>query len=287
MSEEDQAEFDLPITVYEATSDPASLQAGRVHLLIDRPTDNSLRVVELWVILNSGERTIIPGEQGGVQIFLPDQASNLRFEDSLLAERYNPIEGGFQLAEPLRPGSQGAQIVFSYDLPFQGTIQLEHPLTMPVGAVTVLVAEGGPRIEGERVIDRGQRQAGGEQFHQYDLPPLQPDQELTLTLRGPSFFSQWMPQVLDLSWAIGALVFVAAVAAIVWWYRPWISAAGVEEEPSEVAEHSLEEKKTWLLTAIADLDEAFEAGKVEEAAYRRRRQELKSQLIEHMKQFDD
>ena len=276
----------LPITVYDTTSTADALRAGRVHLLIDQPSESGIRVVELWVVVNSGQQTVIPGPEGGVRILVPEQAVNLRFEDSLLAERYNPIEGGFQLAEPLRPGGQGAQIVFSYEVPFEGTVDITRPVTMPVNAVTVLVAEDGPRLEGEQLVDRGERQAGGEKFHQYDIPSLAAGQEISMTLRGPSFFTRLVPQSLDLSWVIGTLVFVAALAVIAWWYRPWI-AQGDEAAASTPGDESLEERHDWLLAAIADLDEAYEDGKVEEAAYRRRRKELKNQLVEIIKRLDD
>ncbi|MFP3852673.1 MAG: c-type cytochrome [Anaerolineales bacterium] len=286
-AEESDGELQLPITVYETTSDVSAVQAGRVHILIDQPSETGLRIVELWVISNSGQRTVVPGEEDGVRILLPEEATDLRFEDSLLAERYNPVEGGFQLAEPLRPSGQGAQIVFSYQVPFEGTTELSRPLTMPVSAVTVLIADGGPQVEAEQVVDRGQRQAGGENFHQYDLPSREAGQQLVITLQGPSFWSRLAPDSLDLEWVIGGLVFLLALAATLWWYRPWISAATSEGESIATKDRAESERQEWLVKAIADLDEAFEAGKVEEAAYRRRRQELKEQLIDLMQRQDD
>jgi hypothetical protein len=52
-------------------------------------------------------------------------------------------------------------------------------------------------------------------------------------------------------------------------------------------QESLADRKKWLLSAIAELDTAFEAGKVDKPAYQRRRQELKAELIDTIQRLDD
>lgn len=277
---------ELSITVHDPTSEPREVIARRIHILMDEPADGALRVVELWVLVNGGQRTVVPiGGEGGVEIALPEGATNLRFEDSLLAERYEPTAQGFRLNTPLRPASEGAQVVFSFDLPFQGGSTLVQPLTVPVEAATVLVTEGGPGIAGPDVEDAGSREAAGERFHQYDVGAMRAGETLRLTLEGPPLWQRLAPSSLDLRWAVGAGALILVLAGIAWWYRPWIGG----EERADVEGEALlreERRRQSLLQAIADLDEAFEAGEVEEQVYRHRRRELKSELIALIKPDD-
>ncbi len=277
---------ELSLTVYESTSDPKNVVARRLHVLMDRPTENAFRVVELWILVNEGEKTVVPLDgEGGIELALPAEASNLRFEDSLLAERYLPTDRGFKLNSPLRPGGEGAQVVFSFELPLRGASEFVQPLTVPLQAATVLVAEGGPRVSGAGVLEAGSRSAAGEQFQQYDVAALDAGETLRLQLEGPPFWQHLLPQSLDARWAVGFVVFVVAVAAIAWWYRPWIAGEGALEAEDDV--QRVGGRRRSLLQAIADLDDAYERGEVEETAYRHRRQELKSELIMLAERLDD
>lgn len=277
---------ELSLSVYETTSDPSAVVARRVHVLVDRPVENSVRVVELWIFVNEGEKTVAPVEgEGGLEIALPAGASDIRFEDSLLGERYQPTELGFRLTTPLRPGGEGAQVVFSFELPLGGAESLVQPMTVPVEAVTVLVAEGGPGVVGPSVRDAGTREAAGETFHQYDLGSRQAGEALQLQLEGPPLWQRMLPRSFDVTWAVGAAVLLAALTAVAWWYRPWI--AGDEAAEVERSDVRREQRRRSLLEAIAELDDGFARGEVEKAAYQHRRNELKAELIQLIEDAHD
>lgn len=280
---------EIPLVVYESTNDPSDVRAPRLHLLVDKANEGALRAVELWVLVNTGDRTIAPAAGGGgIEIKLPVGADNLRFEDSLLAERYQAIEGGFRLRPPLRPGGDGAQVVFSFDLPAAGDAEFKQLITVPVEAITILIVEDGPRVSGPGVIDRGIREAGGQRLRQYDLGPIDAGEELALTLEGTPFWRSLVPRSLGGAWLVGIVALGIVVGAIAWWYWPWITGKepGQLEESEETSAVGADRRQR-LLVAIAELDEAYEQGDVADAPYRRRRRELKQQLIELMQKEDD
>ncbi len=277
---------DLSLTVYESTPDASEVVARRVHVLIDRPTEQSVRVVELWIVVNEGDRTVAPvEEEGGVEVALPAGASDIRFEDSSPGERYQPTELGFRLTTPLRPGGEESRVVFSFDLPLQGDEDLVQPITVPVEAVTVLVAEGGPGVSGPAVQDAGTREAAGERFHQYNLGSLRAGETLRLRLEGPPLWARILPRSFDVGWVVGAAALVLALGALAWWYRPWI--VGDPSSQARETDGGLERRRRSLLQAIAELDDNFERGGVDETAYRHRRRELKAELIELIEAADD
>lgn len=275
---------ELPLTVFPATNEPTDVRASRVHLLLDRPVGDRLRMVQLWVLVNEGVSTVAPqAGTGGVEIALPEGAENLRFEDSLLAERYNPTEAGFALAEPLRPRGDAAQVVFSVDLPGAAS-ELVQPFRVPVEAITILVSEGGPRIDGPGLVDRGLREAGGESFHQYDLGPLTAGEALRLRLRGQPLLSRILPDEGWGTWAVGGMALVAAVAVVLWWYRPWESSMNGDQEDEW---ESPAERRRDILRTIAELDVAYESGKIDLTVYERRRSDLKRQALEALAEDRD
>jgi len=157
-----------------------------------------------------------------------------------------------------------------------------------VDAITVLVVEGGPTVGGDGIVDRGVREAAGEQLHQYDIGSMAAGQTLQLTLTGPPFWARLLPGNVGSGWIVGAVALILAAGAIAWWYRPWI--AGGEEslaDEEDLTEEITPGRRQSLLIALAELDDAFERGEVEESAYQHRRQALKSELVAWMKQQDD
>ena len=273
----------LDVPVFPATSDPAQIAASRVHLLLDQPADGRLRAVELWLLVNLGEQTVVPVDgQGGVEIALPPQASNLQFESGQLEALYQPTDDGFRLLTPIRPGSEAAQVVFSFDLNLDGTLTVRQPLTVPVQTITVLVAEGGPTVTADNMIDRGVREAGGEQLHQYDLGPFRAGDSLELRLQPAAWWSQIDFGSQGYAGLLGLVVLAAVVIALVRWYRPWLTNQGGAPAADQTASETTRDREA-LLQAIADLDEAFEAGQIAAEAHQPRRAALKAALIEAMK----
>jgi hypothetical protein len=71
-----------------------------------------------------------------------------------------------------------------------------------------------------------------------------------------------------------------------WWYRPWqrteaqrvVDAGVIEADSTEVA---------TTLQRIADLDDAFEAGEIDQDEYRRRREALKATAVALRRGRDD
>jgi len=280
--------LELDVPVFDATADASQVAASRVHLLLEQGPDGTLRAIELWLLANLGEQTVVPVDGlGGVVIALPPEASNLRFEEGQLGDLYQPTEAGFRLLSPIRPGGEAAQIVFSFDLPLDGRLVVRQPLTVPVQVVTVLVGEGGPMVEADNMIDQGLRQAGGEQLHQYDLGPFQAGDTLELILEPPAWWSQIDLGGQGYAWLVGLLALVAVAVALYRWYAPWLSDRRAPIPAPPAAVDPDESEQVRLLQAIAALDDAHEAGELAADEYERQRQSLKGELIERMRATGD
>ncbi len=286
---------ELPLTIYENTTDASELRVERLHLLFDFPAEGVMQVIELWLISNTGDRTITAAEgETTYEVSLPEGAANLRFEDDVLGGRYRETENGFADTVPVRPGSNVVQLVFSFELPYEKRLDFEQPLNYPVDSVVILVPEGGPQVSGEGVQDLGLREITGTNVQNYSAGPYEAGEVLKVSLRGrppkaegASTPMTWQNVVIGLG-ALG----LALVAVGLWWRSAALKRSEDFEEEAledeEAAGPAAEsEDRESLLRAIAELDDAFEAGELEEQEYHQRRQAIKERLVALMRGEDD
>jgi len=253
----------LPLTIYETTSDPGALAVERLHVLIDFPAEDLIRVLELWVLANSSDRVIV----SPLSIPLPPGAVNLTFEQGELGERFELTEQGFLDREPIPPGSGIDQLAFAFDLP--AAARCEQQVQQPVQAVTVLVPAEGARVSG--LEDRGVQDLGGLPMRNYTGGPLDPGDVLRFRVSGAVGTSPAIAGTL-----FGAVALVGAgLLTVRWWTRakpPRFSAPATTDQ---------------LIQAIAVLDDEFERGEIAESAYQSQRAALKARALSELRSNDD
>ncbi len=259
----DGSAVDLPITIFETSNDPSALRVERLHVIVDFPAEDLIRVLELWVLANDSDRVLITP----LQVALPDGATNLSFEDGTLGGRYEITEDGFVDLEPIPPGAGIDHLVFGFDLPIDRSADFEQQMLHPVDAVTVLLPADGPRISG--LLDRGVQDVAGMRMQSFTTGALSPDEPLSFRVSAPSTSSS--PPIGAIV-GVGALVIAALVAARVW--------LGARRTPQVIGQQD-------LVAAIADLDDDYEAGEISESNWRKQRDRLKRQALDQMAGSDD
>ncbi|OGO12592.1 MAG: hypothetical protein A2Y93_02555 [Chloroflexi bacterium RBG_13_68_17] len=270
---------DLLLLVYETTEDTQALRVDRMHVLANFSTGGLVEMIQLWLVSNDGDRTIVaPASLGVLPVVLPDGALNLTFEEGTDAERFVVTENGFMDTLPVRPGSMSSQLVFSYVLPYDGGLDFSQPVSVPVEAGIVIVPEDGPRLSGEGLQDEGVREMSGTSVRTFSLGPIEAGGSLEFRLSGRVNAGDQGGNTLSGA-AIGAGVLgVALIAAGLWWYRrPEPKRAQPLPEPVEG------ETRQELLRQLAELDEAHAAGQGDEPEYQARRAALKQRVLELMR----
>ena len=114
-----QTSFDLPVTIFDTTTDVSGLVADQVHFLLDYSKPGLVQIVEFFIITNPGKATVIAKEKGGpvVSVVLPKGYSNLQFEQGAIGDRYITTSDGFADTTSISPGMKQYQIVFAVELP--------------------------------------------------------------------------------------------------------------------------------------------------------------------------
>ncbi len=277
---EDSPQLELPITIYETTADESDLAVERLHLIFDFSIEGLVEISELWLLSNSGDRTVVQaGGQNTIPITLPEGFSNLRF-DTTVEELYTITENGFVIHEPIRP-DEPLEVVFSFTLPYSRGLDFIQPLDMPVGAVVLLTEVEAPQIEGRGLQDLGTRDMGGLFLRSYALGAIEAGDQLNLKLQG----SHPLAQVDSTSnLVIGLAVFGVVLIGAGFGMWAWQRRSAVDMEP--VSEDRPVRSRADLLQAIARLDDAYEAGDLEQGDYEQQRAALKAQVLEHMPKND-
>jgi mono/diheme cytochrome c family protein len=271
--------LDLPVTVYDTTTDGSGLQVERLHVLFDFAVPDQVQVLELWVLSNASDRTVVAAAQRGVvEVSLPDGSTELAFEDGSVGDRYVLTDAGFGDTQPIVPGSATSQFIFSYRMPYDGRLTFRRPTNYAVNAVIVLLPGDGVTAKGTDLQDLGVQQMGGQAVHNYAAGAISAGSALELEVSGKpasatagAASSGWTNAAIGLG-VLGGLLILAGL----WWFRPSATRGRRAARPSG------EDETDRLVGKIAELDDAFAAGKMDEPAYRARREDLKRALRDRM-----
>jgi len=277
--------LDLPITLYETTSDASILVADRVHLFFEFADASTMRVIELWIMSNPTQQTLVANPDTGetIHFSLPEGATNLEFQDGALGGRYLETTDGFADTISVGPGSGSYQVLFAYEMPYDRKLELKQQINMPTNALVILVPQGSINIKGDGLVDAGSRDVQGTQYQMYNGNAMQAGDTLSLSISGKPATGASVTTGTQSGLLIGlGALGIAMVGAGVFLYSRNRKRTAEEDEyeaDGPVGE-PLSENSETLMEAILALDDLYKAGQLPEDAYHTRRAELKNRLRE-------
>ncbi|HJW84510.1 MAG TPA: hypothetical protein VJ754_09430, partial [Anaerolineae bacterium] len=237
----------------------------------------ALDVIEVHVISNLGDRSVAnTSGQPTLNFGLPAGATGFQGMSSTPGV-YAPTAEGFGYFEAVLPGTGSTQVTVRYQLPMNGDVVLDRALTYPVNLVDLLVQASDLKPSGSQLIDRGAQEFQGQTFELFSGGPFPARQTLSFRLVGPAS--------VDVKLIAAAALLVVGVVGIGWglWRRQREQApqpaAKRKPVPRAQAVKVSEVDREALIDQIAALDDAFAAGEMAEADYRKRREALKTKLL--------
>lgn len=290
MVDESMKSLDLPIKIYETTTDASGLVVDRLHLFFEFLNPEAVRVVHLYVISNTGNRTVTAAVKGGalVNFSLPKDAANLQFQNGVLGERYIKTESGFADTISIPPGSGEYQVVYSFEMPYNKKLELSERMFLPVSAVIVMAPVDVAQIQSDMLEDIGIRNIQGQDFQTYAGENIAANSSLTLTLASRlngAAIIKWLtaPSTsTSLVIGLGGLGLALVIAGVFLYLRNKKEAEmerGENDMLARQVEDSFEDADT-VMDAIITLDEMYKEGELSETAYQERRSNLKQRLKE-------
>ncbi len=281
-------ELDMPIAVFEKTTDPGIISIEQVHMVLEFVEDRVM-VSEIYII-NNNDSSVFVGETGdaaaGVfELVLPSGAENVNFERSfgsvsnfLPAMELIQTDRGWADTVPLRPGEGAMNLLATYEIPYEDGVTIAHPLYYDADNVTILMPDKGVSVVEGDWIDQGTQQMGAAgTFLSYSRPGLEAGEALSFELEGQidrvnrgdtASAGTSLDGDSTTGLIIGASVFLLVVVGALLSVRSWQTPIpSVEEGETE-----------QLLQAVANLDDAYESGGMDEAQYQQQRENLMNEL---------
>ncbi len=281
--ERSDPKLDLPVAVYNKTTDRSVIDIEQIHLVLNF-VDGKAQVSELYVF-NNNDTAVYVGETGNtedgtVEIFLPAGAENVDFRRALgsfdnfvAATEVVATETGWADTVAVRPGASSSVLLVSYELPYDDGLLLAHPLGYPVKQASAILPDAGVAIKGNGWIAQDTQTSEFGDILSYVNPDMAAADALTLELDGrpreitsreQSGSALTRDGQTELITGIISLLTALAIAA--WFTHKWR-----RSEP-QLADSDA------LVYAIAELDDAYDAGEIGETEYRQKRNSLKAEL---------
>lgn len=280
--------FDLPLTVYETTTDTSSISADRLHLFFDFSNAGFVQVIEIYILSNTSDKAVTAaGKDQPVQTYtLPAGATNLQFDSGTIGGPYLKTKDGFGDPTTILPGASTYQLIYAFDLPYSKSVEIKQPVNVAIGSVIIMAPEG-IKVKSDQLQDGGLKDVQGKSYTMFTSSNLAPGDSLDLTISGTPKTSSSSKTSLTsnqttLAIGLGILGAVLILAALFFFLRGRSRQAEIEEgqDQDEDEADSLEDDPDGLMDAIAALDDQFKAGTISEEAYQKRRALLKAHLKE-------
>ena len=267
----------LDIHVSDSTTSIDNLVADRLHIFLDFSQDGIVQVVELWLISNNGGTSVAPADDPAqaLKFLLPEGATNLQFQDSVLGERYLPVENGFMDSVTIPPGQSTHQVLYAYDIPYNKKAQLSLPIALNTTSVSVMIPVEGVKLKSDQLLDGGIRGSQEMTYHVFTASNLKINSTLDLIISGlPKSTAAGSSSLPFNPILLGAGVLVLAVTGILYYYFRQKE----RSKPEAVEGEQSGQDRDAIMDAIIALDDQYKSGKIGEDVYHQRRGELKDQL---------
>ena len=271
----------LTINIYETTTSDENLIIDRVNLIVDFPTPEYIQIIEIYIMSNLGDYTVVAPNPGKATVYfpLPADAEFIEFENGEIGQRYIQTENGFGDTVSVPPGSGDYQVLVSYKLPIRGNrISFSQEMPYPVQAVIVMIPAGEAEVEGSNLEDRGIQAIPDGSVQIYSGGALARGESLdfrlfiesgtnTMAADGAGFLSQ------------GVLIGLGVIGGVVLVVGAWLILRQHREKMGLGGDSDLAGAREQILDSIIALEDRYQEGDVKEEDYFNKRQELKDRLM--------
>ena len=294
----------LDVTIYEVSTDTSQTSFSEIWYIVGASPEEDLTEIYNWYFIRNDSDTVVFDEaNGGIRIPLPPGAFGIQLDDT--SGRFTVDQSGpvpvLVDSNPLRPGEED-QLIITYLLPYtDNELNFSQALDYPVNRRNVYVARifdlkfeadgftGGDvtelrglgdynRYSNDTVLPAGESFT----FNVSGSERLAPVDETDTANDSSGGFLEDNANVLLI---IGALMVALGFAYLfvdLQRQRAKVTHALQNVQGASQAMGIDTKQKDNLLNEIAQLDEAFDKGEIEETYYNRKRAELKDRLRDLM-----
>ena len=263
------------VRIFSTTDDPNVISIPEFYYFVQDIREGELSIAEVYNFANLSSQAYIdkkfPGGPRGLRIDLPEDAQNLRFDPAPLAARFTVSGTSVFYNDITEPGGRTQQFVLLYEIPYRNQKRIERRMTYPVSSTNVVLPDLSKlptSLLVNGLIDRGVTQTPNGNIHLYvSEKPIPANGTLAFVIAG-------QPRSVALPGSDMTGIAFGAVGVIVALGLGYLFANRMRQ----VRAIPVKVEREQLLSAIAQLDDAYAKGDIAERAYTRRRAEMKAQL---------
>lgn len=270
-------EHDTSLVIHETTGDDSVISMDALHWIIDVQKD-VLLITEILIFRNSGDKSFAPTTgQTGLRLVLPPMA----FQFQPMSPGLERTPEGLRYSPPIAPGT--AQIIYTYSIERSAIDDLfSQRMAYDTGRAQVLILPSDLSVTGTNVVNEGVRTIENKTYlFLSNTTGLK--RGMALTLEFPTVFDPYDM----MRWGLVGLMVVIAGIGLYFGLKKQGGSSEEDDafEPDDQDQASNDgppdqAEMDELLYAIADLDDQYEAGEIDEKEYQRRRKKLKNQLVQ-------
>ncbi|MFC1872357.1 hypothetical protein ACFLYV_01345 [Chloroflexota bacterium] len=269
----------VDLQVYETTADSRIISSPTAHIIL-YPGENNLLIKEFFLFNNNSDRTYLGtngNPQDGVLIFqMPDGALGLEISQGPNEDAVLINDNGFADTMPLYPGNR--VVAFSYSIGL-GDSSLDIPITSLYALNNIdLLLEGEDYIiSSGRYQETEQLNMGELLYTRYILGEVVAGEDISFRLEKADEVRNGVPYAI---FVLGVIAIAGFVVLRIYKRRKMQPSVTLHEARLEVDTINSTSTEEWLINELAELDDAFEQGELDEKTYREQRTAKKARLSE-------
>jgi hypothetical protein len=275
---------DVQITLYEATDslENISIVINTLIVMGAQLPERKLSIMEILRVVNSGDRTFLPDMDNlrGMNFLrfpLPSGALDLEIQSDFLDGKAIQVDKGLGLIASIPPGNHG--VVLNYAAPYTGNnLDISRSFSRGVGSFRVLIPQDLADIVSSRIVGLEETIIGKKTFQLLESNDIGSGESVDVILNNlpqPSIaqlVSMGIQSGLVKTLVVPVTLSIALGFLLLLGYRR-VALPGLDFG------YNTGTKRTSLVGAVAFLDDQFERGGIDEIAYKKKRVQLKTQLL--------
>ena len=268
----------IQIKVYEQKSDYSEISIKSQSMIIVDvdPSNEILSIMEMVNIHNPTQYTIIPDSESVMSLLrfsLPEQYFDLDIQSSLPIGNAIEVNKGFGMTNPIPPGTN--EIIYSYRIIYdKKPYQINRKVSYPIDNLLVLIPEGISSINSSSSAfsEQGIANIGSRNYNQYEFGEFKNADTVDIIfddLPSIGIFKKLIQHLGNnpltfIPIALGIITIASLTIYVIISRRKSLSAMS----------------ETDILSIIANLDNIYQNGDINETIYLNKRAHLKNILLD-------
>lgn len=260
---EDTKILNLPI--YDPTVDEGNIRITESQMIV-QVEEGALSVADIALYNNTGDKVYVGGKEledgkrESLRISTPKGAQNLNFIHGLTPEDVVNTEYGFASTLSVLPGEK--RVVYAYGLPLRsGTTSFEKTIDYPTESFLLLVSESNNNVEVQGLKGGESVKIHEESFRKWIGKDLKPGHVIKIELKSPFANGEY------LTWGALGLFLLIIIGGVVYSSVVRKSSDSDESDDKSQGVGESRQKRLALIEEIAELDDIFEAGHIDQRKY--------------------